>query len=127
MISPLVIWANGRRRAARDRRSGLSTPTSDLSVSVSAANHPRPMVLLSPATGRRDVSRGDGGTVAGDDAVTGRTGGLAGLAGFLDRFLLPLVLVVAGLGVAFPAPGRHLDAHGAILITLAVLVFCTGS
>jgi predicted Na+-dependent transporter len=65
--------------------------------------------------------------VAGNDAVTGRTGGLAGLAGFLDRFLLPLVLVAAGLGVALPAPGRRLDAHGAILITLAVLVFCTGS
>src|SRR5262249_31042464 len=33
----------------------------------------------------------------------------------------------AGLGVAPPAPGRRLDADGAILITLAVLVFCTGS
>lgn len=65
--------------------------------------------------------------MAGNDAVAGRTGGLAGLAGFLDRFLLPLVLVAAGLGVALPAPGRRLDAHGAILITLAVLVFCTGS
>jgi predicted Na+-dependent transporter len=65
--------------------------------------------------------------VAGKDAVTGRRGGLAGLAEFLDRFLLPLVLVFAGLGVALPAPGRHLDAGGAILITLAVLVFCTGS
>ncbi len=49
------------------------------------------------------------------------------LAGFLDRFLLPLVLVFAAAGVAFPAPGRYLDAHGTILITLAVLVFCTGS
>src|SRR5215831_3452769 len=49
------------------------------------------------------------------------------LAGFLDRFLLPLVLVFAAAGVAFPALGRDLDAHGAILITLAVLVFCTGS
>jgi len=65
--------------------------------------------------------------VAGNKAVTGRPGGLAGLAEFLDRFLLPLVLVVAGLGVALPAPGRRLDAGGAILITLAVLVFCTGS
>jgi predicted Na+-dependent transporter len=65
--------------------------------------------------------------VAGDDTVTGRAGRLAGLAEFLDRFLLPLVLVVAGLGVALPAPGRRLDAGGAILITLAVLVFCTGS
>ena len=65
--------------------------------------------------------------MAGNEAVTGRQVGLAGLAGFLDRFLLPLVLVVAGLGVALPAPGRRLDAGGAILITLAVLVFCTGS
>ena len=65
--------------------------------------------------------------MAGDKAVTGRPGGRAGLAEFLDRFLLPLVLVVAGLGVALPAPGRRLDADGAILITLAVLVFCTGS
>ena len=65
--------------------------------------------------------------MAGNEAVTGRPGRLAGLAEFLDRFLLPLVLVVAGLGVALPAPGRRLDAGGAILITLAVLVFCTGS
>jgi BASS family bile acid:Na+ symporter len=65
--------------------------------------------------------------VAGNEAVTGRPAGLARLAAFLDRFLLPLVLVFAGLGVAFPAPGRRLDAGGAILITLAVLVFCTGS
>jgi predicted Na+-dependent transporter len=65
--------------------------------------------------------------VAGNKAVTGRPGGLAGLAEFLDRFLLPLVLVVAGLGVALPAPGRRVDAGGAILITLTVLVFCTGA
>jgi predicted Na+-dependent transporter len=65
--------------------------------------------------------------VAGNEAVTGRQAGLAGLAAFLDRFLLPLVLIFAGLGVALPAPGRGLDAGGAILITLAVLVFCTGS
>jgi predicted Na+-dependent transporter len=65
--------------------------------------------------------------VAGNEAVTGRQLGLAGLAEFLDRFLLPLVLAVAGLGVAFPVPGRRLDADGAIFITLAVLVFCTGS
>ena len=65
--------------------------------------------------------------MAGNEAVTGRQVGLAGLAAFLDRFLLPLVLVVAGLGVALPAPGRRLDACGAILITLAVLVFCSGS
>jgi predicted Na+-dependent transporter len=65
--------------------------------------------------------------VAGNKAINGRPAGLAGLAEFLDRFLLPLVLVIAGLGVVLPAPGRRLDADGAILITLAVLVFCTGS
>ena len=65
--------------------------------------------------------------VAGGDGVTGLQSHLAGVAGFLDRYLLPLVLIVAGLGVAFPAPARRLDANGAILITLAVLVFCTGS
>ncbi len=63
----------------------------------------------------------------GNDGVPGRQARLAGLAGFLDRFLLPLVLISAGLGVALPGPGRRLDANGAILITLAVLVFCTGS
>jgi len=65
--------------------------------------------------------------VAGNDRTSARQDRLAGVAGFLDRFLLPLVLISAGLGVALPGPGRHLDAHGAILITLAVLVFCTGS
>jgi predicted Na+-dependent transporter len=49
------------------------------------------------------------------------------MAGLLARFLLPLVLIFAGLGVVFPGPGRHLDAHRAILMTLAVLVFCTGA
>ena len=65
--------------------------------------------------------------MAGNEIVSGRQVGLAGLAGFLDRFLLPLVLVFAGLGVVLPGLGRRLDANGAILITLAVLVFCTGS
>jgi predicted Na+-dependent transporter len=65
--------------------------------------------------------------VACSDGVAGLQSRLAGLARFLNRFLLPLVLIAAGLGVAFPAPGRHLDAKGAILITLAVLVFCTGA
>jgi predicted Na+-dependent transporter len=65
--------------------------------------------------------------VGGNDDVSGLSGRLARLAGFLDRFLLPLVLISAGLGVALPGPGRRLDASGAILITLAVLVFCTGS
>lgn len=65
--------------------------------------------------------------MGGNDDVSGLSGRLARLAGFLDRFLLPLVLISAGLGVALPGPGRRLDANGAILITLAVLVFCTGS
>jgi predicted Na+-dependent transporter len=69
----------------------------------------------------------DGEAVGGNDDVSGLSGRLARLAGFLDRFLLPLVLISAGLGVALPGPGRRLDANGAILITLAVLVFCTGS
>jgi predicted Na+-dependent transporter len=49
------------------------------------------------------------------------------LADALDRFLLPLVLVAAIAGISWPAPGRHADAAGAILITLAVLVFSTGA
>jgi BASS family bile acid:Na+ symporter len=69
----------------------------------------------------------DGEAVGGNDDVSGLSARLARLAGFLDRFLLPLVLISAGLGVALPGPGRRLDASGAILITLAVLVFCTGS
>jgi predicted Na+-dependent transporter len=52
---------------------------------------------------------------------------LTGLADSLDRFLLPLVLIAAALGVSLPGPGRRADAAGAILITLAVLVFCTGA
>ena len=74
-----------------------------------------------------DASFGNGEPLASNEVVSGRQVGLSGLAGFLDRFLLPLVLVSAGLGVALPGPGRRLDAYGAILITLAVLVFCTGS
>jgi predicted Na+-dependent transporter len=65
--------------------------------------------------------------VASSDGVIGLQPRLAGVSGFLDRFLLPLVLIVAGLGVVVPEPGRRLDGGGAILITLAVLVFCTGS
>ena len=62
-----------------------------------------------------------------DDRVPGSRPRLVRLAGLLDRFLLPLVLISAGVGVALPAPGRNLAHHGAILPTLAVLVFCTGS
>ena len=63
----------------------------------------------------------------GKGGVRRRGNRLAGLARLLDRFLLPLVLIFAGLGIAAPGPGRRLDANGAILITLAVLVFCTGT
>lgn len=51
---------------------------------------------------------------------------LAALAEVLDRFLL-LVVISAAVGVAWPGPGRDVDAGGAILGTLAVLVFCTGA
>lgn len=52
---------------------------------------------------------------------------LARIADILDRYLLLLVVLSAAAGVAFPRPGRHADAGGAILDTLAVLVFCTGA
>ena len=52
---------------------------------------------------------------------------MTGLADSVDRYLLPLVLISAALGVSLPAPGRRADAADAILITLAVLVFCTGA
>ena len=40
---------------------------------------------------------------------------------------MPLVLISAALGAGLPGPGRRADAADAILITLAVLVFCTGA
>lgn len=43
------------------------------------------------------------------------------------RFLLPLVLAAAALGAGVPGPGRYADSGGALLVTLAVLVFCTGA
>jgi predicted Na+-dependent transporter len=52
---------------------------------------------------------------------------LTRLADALDRLLLPLVVLAAAVGIAWPGPGRHLDAGNAILVTLAVLVFCTGA
>jgi BASS family bile acid:Na+ symporter len=52
---------------------------------------------------------------------------LAWLADALDRFLLVLVVIAAVAGAAFPGPGRQADAGGAILDTLAILVFCTGA
>jgi predicted Na+-dependent transporter len=52
---------------------------------------------------------------------------LARCADAAERYLLPLVVISAAVGVGFPGPGRRADAAGAILITLAVLVFCTGA
>ena len=43
--------------------------------------------------------------MASSDGVIGLQPRLAGVSGFLDRFLLPLVLIIAGLGVALPDPG----------------------
>ena len=57
----------------------------------------------------------------------GQRPSLAGLADLLDRYLLALVLISAALGMSVPGPGRRADAAGAILITLAVLVFSTGA
>jgi BASS family bile acid:Na+ symporter len=58
---------------------------------------------------------------------TSQRPGRAGLGDLLDRFLLLLVVISAAVGVAFPHPGRQADAGGAILDTLAILVFCTGA
>ena len=53
-------------------------------------------------------------------------GWLAAAAGAAERFLLPLVLVVAVAGVGLPGPGRAVAAHRGIDAALAVLVFATG-
>jgi predicted Na+-dependent transporter len=55
---------------------------------------------------------------------------MTALADALDRWLLPLVLAVAAFGAGLPGPGRRADAvtgSRALLVTLAVLVFCTGA
>ncbi len=58
---------------------------------------------------------------------SGRPPPLARLADVLDRLLLVLVVIAAVAGIALPGPGRDADAAGAILDTLAILVFCTGA
>jgi BASS family bile acid:Na+ symporter len=68
-----------------------------------------------------------GGSVHDKDSRSGAQPRLAWFADALDRFLLLLVVISAAAGMAFPGPGRHLDAGNAILVTLAVLVFCTGT
>ena len=49
------------------------------------------------------------------------------IADAAERFLLPLVIVAAAVGIAFGGPGRRLDAANGILVALGVLVFCTGA
>jgi predicted Na+-dependent transporter len=44
----------------------------------------------------------------------------------VERFLLPLAVVVAAAGIAAPGPGRALSRHDGIDAALAVLVFATG-
>jgi predicted Na+-dependent transporter len=61
------------------------------------------------------------------DGPSGKRLALTRIADALDRFLLPLVVLAAVLGIALPGPGRRLDTGNAILATLAVLVFCTGA
>jgi predicted Na+-dependent transporter len=89
--------------------------------------HTRSGLLLPLRPGSLGRAPWDGGAVQVEDGQPGRRLTLATLANALDRFLLPLVVIVAALGVALPGLGRRADAGGAILVTLAVLVFCTGA
>ena len=52
--------------------------------------------------------------------------GLTAAADGLERYLLPLVIVVAAAGVARSGPGRAVTAHDGIDVSLAILVFATG-
>jgi BASS family bile acid:Na+ symporter len=54
--------------------------------------------------------------------ITGET-----VAGFLDRWLLGFVVLVAAVGLAAPRAGRIGDAHAGILVVLAVLVATAGA
>ena len=65
---------------------------------------------------------GDGGQP--DQPAAGRRAGAA--ADAVERFLLPLAVVVAAAGIAGPGPGRALSRHDGIDIALAVLVCVTG-
>nr|MDQ2875784.1 hypothetical protein [Actinomycetota bacterium] len=101
--------------------------------SAKSATAARQAVLERLAHGQVGRQRERPGTVGRHPWVSGRRAGpsrrppLTRLADALDRFLLPLVVLAAAVGIAWPAPGRHLDAGNAILITLAILVFCTGA
>src|SRR5260370_23007008 len=80
------------------------------------------------AAGRNELdSRARGPVVTLTVVRPGRRPPLTGLADWIDRLLLPLVLISAALGVSLPGPGRRADSGGAILVTLAVLVFSTGA
>ncbi len=66
-----------------------------------------------------------GGTEGQRQRRTAR--GLPGqVARWLEQWLVPLVLVVAAFGVAFPIPGRLLAGADGIPVALAVLVASTG-
>ncbi len=51
---------------------------------------------------------------------------MARLASVLERFLLPLVLAFAVLGVTVPAPARQAVEHHGVTAALVVLVFAVG-
>ena len=84
------------------------------------------VVSLDPLSGYDARWSGTGDAVQGKRSRSGQPW-LAELAHVLDRFLLLLVAISAAVGVAWPGPGRDVDAGAAILGTLAVLVFCTGA
>lgn len=48
------------------------------------------------------------------------------LASFLERSLLPLVVMAGGVGLALPAPARAADAANGITVVLVVLVAAVG-
>lgn len=65
---------------------------------------------------------GEGGQPA--RSAAGRRAGVA--ADAVERFLLPLAVLVAAAGIAAPGPGRAWCQHDGIDAALSVLVFATG-